>query len=116
MAAGGVVGSIAALLLAPKSGRDLRRDIVQKKDKVITDTNKQVKKARKQVMELYSTGRKKTGAIIEETKSKLNNLKQSTGDVINSGMEIISGESHRLKEAVKSGMEAYKEERKAVQH
>ncbi|MFC4808949.1 YtxH domain-containing protein [Paenibacillus sp. GCM10023250] len=36
--AGGVVGSVAALLLAPKSGRELRRDIADKTQTVTEQT------------------------------------------------------------------------------
>jgi len=109
LAAGGAAGSILALLFAPKSGKELRRDIVLKKDKIINNTGRRVKKARKQVMEIYSNGMKKTEAILEETKSKLTSIRQSTGDAVNSGRELV-------KEAVKSGIEAYKYERKSHQH
>ena len=44
--AGGVIGAVIALLYAPKSGRELRKDIKVKTDEYIEDAEKYINDAR----------------------------------------------------------------------
>ncbi len=80
---GGIIGAAIALLYAPKSGRELRTDIRQKTNKLLTDAE----------------------VAIEKAKAKV-------ASTVHDAMDRIVTEETRLKEAVKAGVQAYNEERK----
>ncbi|MBM4165534.1 MAG: YtxH domain-containing protein [Ignavibacteria bacterium] len=93
---GGIAGAITGLLLAPKTGRELRSDIQRKSDeikdgakKIFTDTSSKIrgfgKTAYERGEELYDTA----------------------GEIISDTMEQTS----KFSDAVKAGYGAYKEER-----
>jgi len=92
---GGVIGSAIALMYAPKSGKNLRNDIGRKTTELID----QVKKL------TYDSwnGAKDTAETTFE----------SANEFLNSGVDKIVSKAERVKDSFKSGIEAYKEERKA---
>ena len=57
--AGGAIGGITALLLAPKSGKELRSDISTKSRKLISDSEEYLGNAKTRATEILSEGRKK---------------------------------------------------------
>ncbi|MER3524455.1 MAG: hypothetical protein C4326_10410 [Ignavibacteria bacterium] len=79
---GGIIGATIALLYAPKSGRELRTDIKQKTSKLLNDAERAIEHAKEKV-----------STTVRETK------------------ERIAHEEARIKDAVKAGVEAYREER-----
>lgn len=79
---GGIVGAAIALLYAPKSGRELRGDIREKTNKLLTDAETAIERAKAKV-----------ATAVEEAKQR------------------VVAEEERLKDAVKAGVDAYKEER-----
>jgi len=91
---GGAIGSIIALLYAPKPGKNLRNDISRK-------TN-----------ELIEEGKKKTHDSWNFTKERTESTLDSANDFLNEGMEKITRKTEKLKDAYKSGYNAYKNERK----
>lgn len=80
---GGLIGAAIALLHAPKSGRELRTDIRLKTNRLLSDAEAAIEKAKAKV-----------ASTVQEAKDRM------------------VAEETRLKEAVKAGVEAYKEERK----
>jgi gas vesicle protein len=118
--AGGAIGAIFALLYAPKSGRELRKDIKDKTDEYMEDAEKYLAEARDNAKKMINEGKKKSEKIIDEAKAKSETLlkdaekifkeaKDKTNEVVASGKGSIGTESDRLKSAVKAGVEAYKE-------
>lgn len=91
---GGAVGGAIALLYAPKSGKQLRSDISK-------TTN-----------ELYEDGKKKTYESWNEAKAKAENIIDSANDVLSSNVEKIVRKSENIKDALKSGVDAYNDEMK----
>ncbi len=79
---GGIIGAAIALLYAPKSGRELRSNLREKTNKLLTDAETAIERAKAKV-----------ATAVEETKQR------------------IVAEEERLKDAVKAGVDAYKEER-----
>ena len=61
--AGGIAGSIIAMLYTPITGRRLRRKIADTKDEIVDDIN-----------EYYKTGKEKAEDIIHESKKKAESL------------------------------------------
>ncbi len=111
--AGGAAGSIVALLYAPKSGKELRKDIGKKKDKMMKEGERYIETAKTKASEIITDSRKKAEGIIDDAKRKAVRLKDDASGFISAGKERISEEGNRIKDAVRSGLDAYKEERKA---
>jgi len=110
---GGAAGAITALLLAPKSGAELRQDIVEKFDDVKENLGENVTKimnegkikaegmissAKRQAQEILSNAE----TIFVEAKSKAANTKDSLQDKFDT-----------LKGATKAGVDAFKDEMKS---
>lgn len=79
---GAFAGSLIALLYAPTSGKRLRKDIVRKKDELIKDANKYLRKARVQAVEIIEDGKRKAEEIIYETKKKVEDLTDSATKLV----------------------------------
>jgi gas vesicle protein len=90
---GGVIGSIVALLYAPKPGKELRTDITKRTNEIIED------------------GKKKSVELWETTKTKAGSMIDSAGNLFISGKEKIVTEAEKMKGAIKAGADAYGEER-----
>lgn len=121
---GAAVGSIIALLFAPKSGKELREDIKTKSQDFIEDADKYIVQAKDKASQLINEGKKKSERLVAETKEKVDTLlgeaekilteaKDKAGNVTHLGKEKIEKESERLKTAIKAGMDAYKSEKEA---
>jgi gas vesicle protein len=117
---GGAIGAILALLYAPKSGRELRKDIKDKTDEYIGDAERYIADAKDKAKSLINEGKKKSEKIIDDAKTKseailkdaeklFTDAKVKTGGIVSSGKETLENESERLKHAVKAGVDAYKE-------
>lgn len=120
---GSVIGSIVALLYAPKSGKELRQDIKEKTDELMEEAEGYLANAKVKATELMNDGKKKSEKLIAETKIKVDGLmkeaeqvlqeaKSKTNDIIASGKSNLEKESEKLKNAFKAGMDAYKNEQK----
>jgi len=121
---GAAVGSIIALLFAPKSGKELREDIKNKSQDFIEDADKYISNAKDKASQLINEGKKKSEKLVADTKEKVETLlneaekilseaKDKAGNVVSTGKEKIEKEGERLKTALKAGMEAYKSEKEA---
>jgi gas vesicle protein len=92
---GGVVGSTIALLYAPTKGKYLRNDISRK-------TN-----------ELLQEGKRKTFESWTDAKEKAEKIIESANIVLTSNVEKVVRNTENLKDALKSGVNAYNDERKS---
>lgn len=94
---GGVVGTVTALLFAPKSGKELRRDIAdtsadfydKASDYVINVTNE----GKSKVQEAYTVAKNKTSELIDEASEYKNSLQNRFTN---------------LKEAAKAGADVFR--------
>ena len=64
---GGIIGAIAGILLAPKSGRETREELGEEAEKIYTQTKSDFEHARKAAMKSFEEGRDK---ILEKLKQK----------------------------------------------
>jgi len=121
---GAAVGSIIALLFAPKSGRELRQDIKTKSQDFMEDAEQYLINAKDKASQLINEGKKKSEKLVADAKEKvdallgeaekiLSDAKDKTGAYVQSGKEKIEKEGERLKSAIKAGMDAYKSEKEA---
>jgi gas vesicle protein len=121
---GAAVGSIIALLFAPKSGKELRQDIKIKSQDFMEDAEQYLANAKDKASQLINEGKKKSEKLVAEAKEKVDTLlgeaekilsdaKDKTGNYIHSGKDKLEKEGDRLKSAIKAGMETYKSEKEA---
>ena len=71
LAIGALVGAAAALLLAPESGEDLRKDIGEKSDELKTQAQQQVSTLEEQGRIVLSDNVKKAQQVVQEAQVKL---------------------------------------------
>ncbi len=90
---GSAVGSAIALLYAPKSGKNLRKDISKKTNELIDD------------------GKKLTYDTWNDAKDAAESTFETANDFLNTGVEKIVNKSEKIRTAFKSGVEAFKDER-----
>ena len=123
--AGGAVGAIAALLTAPKSGKELRGDIKQKSGEYLDEADKYFMEKKNQASKMINEGKRKYSMILNDVKSKpeailkdaeqvYNDAKVKTKEMLHSGKERIETEADRLKSSVEAGIESYKRESKNI--
>lgn len=92
---GGVIGGAIALLYAPKSGKHLRNDISRRTGKIVKD------------------GKKLTARSWNDAKEFAGNTYERAGNIVNAGIETISDQTENVKDAINSGISAFREERKS---
>lgn len=119
---GGIVGAAIALLYAPKTGKELRSQIRHKKDELIDDTSEYLQIAKTRASDLINEGKRKSEELISDAKKKassligdantiLNEAKQKATNTLGGTKDKLASEADRVKEAFKSGMEAYNQEK-----
>ncbi|NOS86323.1 MAG: YtxH domain-containing protein [Ignavibacteria bacterium] len=92
---GSAVGSAIALMYAPKSGRHLRNDISRKTG------------------ELIDQGKKLTYDSWNGAKETAETTFESANEFLNTGVDKIVNKAERVKDSFKTGIEAFKEERRS---
>jgi gas vesicle protein len=112
--AGSAIGAILALLYAPKSGKELRADIKAKTDELMDGADTALREVRAKLPDISTEARKRGEQIISDVKSQASSLLEDADKVLNTARQrsgSILDEGVRLKDAVKSGIDAYKQER-----
>src|SRR6266850_2201697 len=71
---GGAVGAVAALLYAPKSGKELRSDIKKKAGDMAEDAEQYMKAARSRTADIINQGKQRSDQLISETKEKAEHI------------------------------------------
>lgn len=121
---GGIIGSVVALLYAPKPGKELRQDIKVKSEEYLGEAETYIEQARGRAQELINDGKEKSEKLIAEAKLKVDALlneaesiiddaKKKSGKIVSEGKSKIVSESEKIKNAVKTGVDAYKAEKEA---
>lgn len=118
---GGAVGAVLALLFAPKSGKEFRRDLANK-------TNEFYKKATDYLTELdarvdekvwdtVNEGKIKAQSIIDSAKAQAQKILENAQKLVDEAkekaqnvQELVEKRIQHVKDAAKSGAEAFKQE------
>lgn len=112
--AGSAIGAVLALLYAPKSGRELRAGLKAKTDELMSNAEDVLESARAKLPEISSEAKKRSEQLISAAKSQASSLLEDADKVLNTAKQRSSSiveEGLRVKDAVKAGMDAYKQER-----
>jgi gas vesicle protein len=113
--AGGSIVALVTLLFAPKSGKELRRDIKSKTDEYYDDTEKFIVDAKVKAKDMMNEGKKRSEQMILNAKAKSEELlknaerifteaKSKTGSIVSTGKEVVDGETEKLKTSFKAGV------------
>lgn len=112
--AGGAIGAVLALLYAPKSGKELRADIKEKADDIIGDAETYMRSAQAKATQMVTDAKQRSEQLVTDAQRRANSLMDDADKII-SGVRQKSGsvveEGAKIKNAVKAGMDAYKDER-----
>lgn len=98
---GGAVGALAALLLAPKSGRELRADIADA-------TRKGVDSAREKASDYYETSRERATEFYSTAKAQ-------AGEIADAARQQVAQRGETLSAAIEAGKRAYSDEKRRTQ-
>ncbi len=109
--AGSVVGAIAALLYAPKSGKELRSDIKRKAGDLAGDATEYVRNARQRTVDLINQGKERSDQLISDAKEQAESLLGDAEKMLSGIRERAGGEGGKVKSAFRAGVEAYKNEK-----
>ncbi len=115
LVAGGAIGAVMALLYAPKSGKELRAEIKEKADDLIEGADNYMGSARNRASDIVTEAKKRSDELISEAKKKAGSLIEDADKIISDARQKsnpIIEEGSRVKNAVKAGLEAYKDERR----
>lgn len=119
--AGGLVGASLALLYAPKTGREMREQLMSKKDEILDDTTEYLQVAKTKASDLINEGKRKSEELISDAKKKastligdantiLNEAKQKATNTLGTTKEKLDSESDRIKNAYNAGMDTFNQE------
>lgn len=120
---GGTIGAITALLFAPKSGAELRRDIAEKSHELYDKTADYLYSAESQLGSAISStvneGRVRAQNIINSAKRQAEDILMSAENVLNdaknkafTAKEGVQEKINTLKNAAKASADAFKNELK----
>jgi gas vesicle protein len=109
--AGGVVGAVIALLYAPKSGKELRKDIKEKVNDIKEDVADNLKLARSKAVDVMNDGKQRSARLVSETKEKAEHILDDANKMLSVARERAGDEQGRVKAAFRAGMDAYKNEK-----
>jgi len=121
---GGALGAALALLYAPKSGKELRKDIRDKSDEYLDEAEKYIAEAKDKAIDLINEGKRRSEKLIKDAKDKSDQLlkdaeklfhdaKGKGNEYFATGKETIEQKKDQVKSAIKAGVDAYKETKKS---
>lgn len=108
---GGLIGAVAALLLAPKTGREMREDISRRSQELKDDVELKLEQAVKRAEEILAENQQRLENFKNETKASLEDLEEKAASKYTIGKDAIKDEKGRIKEAIHAGVSAYKDEK-----
>ena len=94
---GGVIGTVAGLLLALKSGKELRRDISNKADDIIDDTGKVIEHAGDIASKIVSDAKEQAEKIINDGKKKIEEVVKATETMYKNGKSIAEEKASKIR-------------------
>ena len=110
---GGIIGAVAALLLAPKTGREMRGDICKRSLEVKDDVELKLEQAVKKAEAMLALSQQKLEHFRTETAAGLKNIEASATSKYVEGKDALKDEKSRIKEAIHAGVSAYKDEKES---
>lgn len=118
---GGLSGAIAALLLAPKSGAELRQDIADQSVDFYSKASDYFKNLEQKIESSLNESKFKAQGIMDTARTKAEDLLHDAESVLkdarlkaNTAKEQIQERIENIRDAAKAGAEAFKAEIKSI--
>jgi len=105
---GGTIGAVTALLFAPKSGRELRRDIVDTTTEMYDKTTDLLNESKQKFENLKDAAKRQADSLLH----KASEFYEDVNGQIATSTESIQQRFESLKDAAKTGAEVFKTELK----
>ena len=99
---GGLLGAMAALLLAPKSGRELRQDITEQYGAVSDKTQQIASTVSEKTLQIANTVGEKTASIAKSATSQTTEWVDKAKDVAGTVMDEVKTWNEKRKQAGES--------------
>ncbi len=107
---GGAVGAVVALLFAPKSGKELRRDIAERTEDVVDKAQQMFNKATGQVEsgveDVVNEGRLRAERIVSSARHQAENLMSNAEQVLREA----KNRAQSVSDAARAGADAFRSE------
>lgn len=91
--AGSVVGAVLALLYAPKSGKELRRDIKVKSSEMLDNAEEYLARARNEAVDIMNEGKRRSENVISDARKQAETLMSDAERIIADAREKGRGEA-----------------------
>jgi gas vesicle protein len=109
---GATAGAITALLLAPKSGKELRRDLADRSGEIYGNVETAVSSAvnvgKAKAQEIITSAKKQADVLIKNAEKMVTEARSKATDAKGS----VQSTFETLKDATKAGVDAFKDELK----
>ncbi len=106
--AGGAIGAGLALLFAPKSGREMRRDISEVTNSSLEKTRETVDKIRENASGYYETTKDKANELYNAVATKAEAVADDLKALPETAESAISQKVNQISSAVEAGQKEYK--------
>lgn len=110
---GGIVGAIGGLLLAPKSGLELRGDLADATRKGIDRSRETAQQLGERAGEYYESTRERAGELYSQAATKASDIysqaSEKVGEVAQTARETATRKTGAIEAAVDAGKKAYQE-------
>ena len=110
---GGIVGAVAALLYAPKTGREMRDEIRHRSLDLRDDVDAKLELAQRRAEKLMQQTEAELADLRKDAEAALKELRDSAEAKVSGGKAAIDKGKDRIKEAIDAGVSAFKEEKAA---
>ncbi|HFE63684.1 hypothetical protein B1H10_06265 [candidate division KSB1 bacterium 4484_188] len=110
---GGIVGSVVALLYAPKSGKETREDISKKTDELLVKAKDEYEARLEQSKKAYESAIQRLKELEGVARKKVEEVEEKVEELSEKGKETVAESKGRLKKAIDAGVGAFKEEKES---
>ena len=108
---GGLIGVVAGILYAPKSGKETREDIVRATEDLLSRAKDEYEKAVEKSTSAYEAAVERLKDLELSTKEKVHEIEGKVSEFASQSAEKIADNKNRLKNAIDAGVDAYREEK-----
>ena len=108
---GGLIGVVAGILYAPKSGKETREDIVRATEDLLSRAKDEYEKAVEKSKAAYEAAVERLKNLELSTKEKVHEIEGKVSEFASQSAEKIADNKNRLKNAIDAGVDAYREEK-----
>ena len=106
---GGLIGVALGVLLAPKSGKEMRDDLMKNANDLLTKAKEEYENIFKKSRQVFEESIENFNSMNISAKEMAGEVENKIADTTRKSLEIIQNENSRFKKAIDAGMKAYRE-------